>query len=130
VTRETPKDLKDAVDAGLVTVIDLDAGREWTDSTNTTAAEQEANREVLEAIELSRDKQNTETEIAAILQIAQEASRMALLERKYDSKGTHHLLGEETTIPDVLTLVAILGWPTPAKVNGLHPRRFYESNII
>jgi hypothetical protein len=45
---------------------------------NATPAEKEANRAVLTAMEYARHHANAESEIAAILQIAQEASRAAL----------------------------------------------------
>jgi hypothetical protein len=93
----------------------LSPEREWIDAANASPAEREANRAVLEAIKLALTRANAEVEIADIIQIAQEAARVALMERNHDQKGTHRLKGEETTIADVLTMIPLFRWPIPAR---------------
>jgi hypothetical protein len=96
----------------------LDPTRELTRVANTTPGEQAANQTVLEAIKLVRHHPNAELEIAALLQIAQEAYRQAFADRKTDPNGTHRLRGADTSIEEVLMKLPIYRWPNPSKRNG------------
>jgi hypothetical protein len=73
----------------------MDPERRWTEVANTTPAEQAANQAILDTIKSIRHHQNAEVEIAALIQIAQEAARQALTERGGDPKGIHKLSGEK-----------------------------------
>jgi hypothetical protein len=59
-----------------------DPNREWTDAAKPTPAEREASKAVLEWIKLAPSHANSETEVTAIVQISQKASRGALVARK------------------------------------------------
>jgi hypothetical protein len=96
----------------------LGPNRIWTDWANATLVAKEASQAVLKAIKLARVHQNTEKDSVAILQIAQEASRVVNMNRNHDNKGNYRLLGEETTIADVPTKIPLFRWPMPAKWNG------------
>jgi hypothetical protein len=96
----------------------LDPNRKWTEVANTSPAEQAANQAILDIIKSIRHHQNAEVEIAALIQIAQEAARQAFTERGEDPKGTHKLSGERTTIGEILVKLQVFLWPLPAKNNG------------
>jgi hypothetical protein len=107
----------------------LSPERQWTYATNTSAAEQLANRAVLDAIAAARHHENPEAEIAAILQIAQTAAWDAYTEGKHDQRGKHRLTGAEVTIDELLIKIPLFRWPI-AGGNGCSSIHCQHHNIL
>jgi hypothetical protein len=89
----------------------LNPERQWTYATNASAAEQVANRAVLDAIAAARHHENPEVEIAAIIQIAEKAAWDAYTEGKHDQRGRHRLTGDDMTIDELLVKIPLFRWP-------------------
>jgi hypothetical protein len=107
----------------------LDPRMSLADAANTSQDERIADRAVLDAIVRARRHENPERQIAAILQISQNAFWDVFTEGKHDKLGKHRLTGPYMTIYQLLERFPIERWPR-AGGNGCYNVHCNHNDIL